>query len=499
MRCHFKSICFLIAQILFNIPVLCAAVKIYPAPAGLKPSDAYQVFVNGREAFVYDSPVPAAFCGFDMNSPVDIVIKANRDIKWVDVRPLAAGIHPIFKDSTIRLHIEKPVQLSIELNGSIKMPLFIFANPFEINIPSRTDKHVQFFEAGKMYHPGIITLHDDETLYIEAGAYVTAVIDATHAKNIHICGRGVLNGTYNNDFDTALIRSGLFPLQKKEEGKNYHVFFNLVDCENVTIEGVTMLNSTSWDVVPVHCNKVHINNIKIISDNGSDDGIDIVRCKNVLIERSFIRTKDDCIAIKALMDYPKTEGVDSVLVKNCVFWNALWGNGLEIGFELNSSSLQNISFINNDIIHVEAGATISIHNAGTATVSNILFDDIRIEDSRQKLFDFAIFRSQYSDDGAPSDAEKQRLYLNGAWDGVLTVPQSEKPAHAKYRGNIQNVTLSNIQIVDGAFPFSIFYGYDDDHKVSNVSIRNLSVHGNKINDLAHAKIYMENATHVTVE
>lgn len=484
---------------LFTLQVTVAAVKIYPIPVGLKSSEVYKVFINKQEVFVYDSPVPAAYCSFDMSGGVEIVIKVNRDVKWVDVRPLAAGVIPVFKDSTIRIYLKKPMQLSIELNGSIKMPLFIFANSFEKNIPSKNDPNVLFFEAGKMYHPGIITLKDNQTLYIEGGAFVTAVIKADHAKHIRICGRGVLDGTFNNSFDEERIKAGNFPYDNKEAKGEYHRFVELADCENVSIEGITLRNSTSWTVVPLHCNKVKIDNIKIVSDNASDDGIDIVRSRNVLIENCFIRTKDDCIVLKTTMDYPKSEGIDSVLVRHCIFWNALWGNGLEIGFELNSSEVKNIRFIDNDIIHVEAGAAISIHNAGTATVSNIIFENIRIEDVRQKLFDLAIFRSQYSDDGTHDNLEREKLYLNGAWDGVLSVPPNEREAHAKFRGHIRNVLLKDIQIIDGGLPFSIFYGSDNSHKVKQVTIENLTVHGKKIISLKDAKVYLENTSNIKIE
>jgi hypothetical protein len=241
---------------------------------------------------------------------------------------------------------------------------------------------------------------------------------------------------------------------------------------------------------------VHINNVKIISDQASDDGIDIVRSKNVLIENSFFRTKDDCIAIKAHLQYPKTEAVDNILARNNVYWNALWGNAIEIGFELNAAEIKNITFRNSDIIHVEAGAAISIHNAGTGHVDNVVFDDIRIEDARQKLFDFAIFRSQYSEDGTRDPEERKRLYLNGAWDGVLMVPENEKAAHAVYRGNISNLLLKNIKIIDGPFPYSIFYGYDAAHNVKNIIIENLSVHGKKLTTVKDAKFYLEETENI---
>jgi hypothetical protein len=241
---------------------------------------------------------------------------------------------------------------------------------------------------------------------------------------------------------------------------------------------------------------VHIKNIKIISDQPSDDGIDVVRSKKVTIEGCFIRTKDDNVVIKAHLDYPKTEFVDGILVSDCILWNALWGNAIEIGFELNAAEIKNITFRDIDIIHVEAGAAISIHNAGSGHVKNVTFEDIRVEDARQKLFDFAIFRSVYSEDGTSDPEIRKQFYLNGAWDGVLFVPAEKKDYHAKYRGQISEILLKNISVIDGTFPFSVFYGYDSRHQVKDVLIQNLVVHGKRILSLPAARLYQENTQNI---
>lgn len=488
----------LIVYLISNNAIVFAQPVLYPEPQGLSPSAEYSVTINGKDAFVYASPIPAAYCSFDINGTVDIIIKANRDIKWVDVRPLALGIKPIFKDSTIHFKISKPAQLSIELNGSIKMPLFIFANTPEKNKPSKNDKNVIFFEAGKIHYPGIIHLQTNETLYIEGGAVVVGVVKASNAKHIRIAGRGILDGTYNATFNDSLIKSKNITALNKSSGK-YQRFVEFTNCDDVKMEGVTLHNSTSWQVVPLQSTNVEINNIKIISDQASDDGIDVVHSKNVHIHHCFIRTKDDCVAIKAYIAKPPGPDVDSILVDQCVFWNALWGNAFEIGFELNSAAVKNITFKNSDIIHVEAGAVLSIHNAGAATVNNVLFDNIRIEDARQKLFDLAIFRSQYSEDGHLSEVERKRLYLNGAWDGVIAVPAAEKAYHAAFRGKIKDIVFRNISIVDGLFPYSVFYGFDKVHNVQNVTIEKLQVHGKLITNIKDAKCYLENASNILVK
>lgn len=483
----------------FNVSIIIAQALIYPSPTGLAASPDYEVKVNGQSAFVYASPAQAAYCSFDMNGPIEIIIKANRDIKWVDVRPLAKGIRPVFKDSTITIRLSKPAQLSIELNGSIKMPLFLFANAPEKNKPSKNDANVIFFEAGKIHHAGLIQMKSNQTVYIEAGAVVVGAITAKDASNIKIMGRGVLDGTWNNRFNDSLIKAGALDELSKSPNKKYQRFIELTNCENVTIDGITLHNSTSWQVVPINCRKVVINDIKIVSDQASDDGIDVVHCKGLVIKNCFIKVKDDCVVIKAYLPKgPGVQDVDGVLVENCVLWNALWGNALEIGFELNGVDVKNIRFNNCDIIHVEMGAVMSIHNAGSSIVSNIIFENIRIEDADQKLFDLAIFRSQYSEDGPREEAERKRLYLNGAWDGVMLIPADKKAYHATYRGKINNVFFRNISIVDGLFPYSVFYGFDKNKNVSNILIENLQVHGKKITTLKDARIYQENTTNLRI-
>ena len=351
---------FLIIYCLISTSVTIAQPVLYPAPEGLSPSAEYSVKINGKDAFVYASPVPAAYCSFDINGAVEITIKANRDIKWVDVRPLALGIKPIFKDSTIHFKLSKPAQLSIELNGSIKMPLFIFANAPEKNKPDKKDTNVLFFEAGKIHYPGIINLQSNQTLYVEGGAVVVGVVKANNAKHIRIAGRGILDGTYNFSFNDSLIKTkNIAAIDANKKSGTYQRFIELANCDDVKIEGITLHNSTSWQVVPLQSKNVEINNIKIISDQASDDGIDVVHSKNVHIHHCFIRTKDDCVAIKAYIANPPGPDVDSILVDQCVFWNALWGNGFEIGFELNSTAVKNITFKNSDIIHIEAGAAFS--------------------------------------------------------------------------------------------------------------------------------------------
>lgn len=474
-----------------------AGIRTYQYAPELEVSRAYSLKVDGDPVTVMDNPIPASFAAFEVQQgPVNIEIECRQDVKWVDVRPLSAGIKPQIKDGKILFTVTFPGKFSVEINGKLSHPLFIFANSREEK-PTKNDPNVIYFEAGKIHKAGVIRPKSNQHVFIEGGAYVIGAITNTGVENVKVSGHGVLDGSYNNklsDRETA----AMFSMGGKKVPSNYQRFIEFIDSKNISIKGIILNNSTTWQVVPINCDNVIIEDLKLVSDNASDDGIDIVRSRKVIVRDCFVRVKDDCVAIKAHLDYPDSAIVDDILVENCVFWNAAWGNGLELGFELHSSEVKNIIFRNCDIIHVESGAVFSIHNSDKALVKNVLFENITVEDARHKLVDLAIFRSRYCTDGSRDPEYIAANYLHGAWDGVLAVPPEKKEYHAQFRGKIENVRFNNIRIY-GIMPYSIIAGYDDDHKVSNVTFSNIYVNGQKINSMEDMRIHEEYSDNVRME
>ena len=469
-----KSI-FTFCLILFAASVF-SQVTAWQGPEGFASGKYYQVKVNGTAVPVYDTPI-ASYAVFDFQGEVNVEVNTMYDVRWVDIRPLRTGLKPEYTgDNSFSFKLIKPENLSLELNGRIRQqPLFIFAGKPETDRPSKSDKNVIWFDGGKLYKDVKLELQDNQTVYIEGGAVVQGYIFAKGKKNIRICGRGILDGSLN----------------KTDPGCNNR-FIDLRDCENISIEDINLHNATTWQVALFHCNNARITGIHIVSESGSDDGMDICRCTNVVIDGVFAHTKDDCIAIKSQGDYPATDPTENILVKNCVFWNSIWGNAIEIGFELYSAEVKNIRFENIDVIHVEDGATFSIHNAGQAHVHDVVFENIRVEDSRQKLFDAAIFYSQWGPDGNRDPEFTKKYYLHGAWDGVQRIPEGTEEYHSKFRGTVSNILFKDIQVVGGLMPFSVFHGFDATKNVSGIRIENLTYMGNKLIDVESAKIRQQN-------
>jgi len=458
-----------------------AKVTTYPVPRGAPRADDFQVRVDGQVQFVHDTKV-AAFTTFSLSGPVHVSVTVPKAFTHVDIRPKNRGVAFAVENQTIHFDLDRPCQLSIELDGDIKRPLLLFANGPEKDGPKPGDENVRYFGPGKIHTPGEIMLRSHETLYIAGGAVVRGRVRADKARDVRICGHGILDGTHR-DYKTQALKFS--------------------ECTDVAMEGIVVLNSYGWTVVPVKSDNVKIDNVKIIGWRDNDDGVDIVGCHNLAIVNSFLRTKDDCIAVKASPGYFKEgesglRNVKNVAVVNSVLWNAEWGNAMEIGFELQTESISDVLFRNCDIIHVERGGTFTIHNGDWATVENIRFEDIRVEDSRDKLIEFRIGLSIYSGD-CPRAYHRQnpnrRRSPLGQW---MPVTDEELAIYAAKRGRIRNVYFKDIDVSEERPTKSFLIGYDSgEHSVQNVVLENLRINGTHITRADQGNFTIEKAKGIT--
>ncbi len=457
-----------------------AAVVTYPTPEGAPQAVDFQVSVDGQSQFVHDSAI-AAFSTFSFRGKVHVSVTPQKAFARVDIRPKSRNVGFVVENQTIHFDLDRPCQLSIELDGDIERPLFLFANPPQNKTPRPDHERVRYFGPGKVHDVGEIILKSGEMLYIAGGAVVRGRVRAENARNVRVAGYGVLDGTHR-DTKTQMLKFS--------------------KCTGVEVSGIVILGSYGWTVVPVKSDNVKIDNVKIVGWRDNDDGVDIVGCHNLTISDSFLRTKDDCISVKASPAY--FEGGESglrdvreVAVVNSVLWNAEWGNAMEIGFELQTESVRDIVFKNCDIIHVERGGTFTIHNGDWATVENIRFEDIRVEDSRDKLIEFRIGLSIYSGD-CPQEYHRQNPDRKrsplGQW---MPVTDDELSTYAARRGRIRNVHFKDIEVTGEKPPVSFLIGYDnDEHSVQNVTIENLRINGQLVRSPEEGHFTIERAKRI---
>jgi hypothetical protein len=445
----------------------------------------FQATVSGRPLELHDF-TGGAFGVFEAGDPLDVTIGTTFDVRWVDIRPRSAGIAASIGPDhhTVRFMLRGAVPLTVEFNGDHTRVVHLFGYLPEKDAPAKGSPNVRYFGPG-MHEAGLIELKDNETLYLAPGAWVRGNVRSVGTRNVAILGRGVLDGS------DVPMRAGTSAEEKGGEGLRNMIYLH--DTTDVRVGGITIFNSQDWTVYLNHADHTRVDGVRILNPSAryGDDGFDLVSSSDVLVENIFVRTNDDCVVVKNLRDVD-THGVT---VRHAVLWNMpSGGNGLEIGFEMRRQPTHDIHFEDIDLIHVERGSAISIHNGDAATVEDVSYDDIRVEDARRKLFDFAVVYAQYGADRPATDAENsRRLDRGGTWDGLLRYSADEKAERSGYRGHIRNIRVNNLRVVEGSLPYSIVAGFDAGHGVDDVRFSGLSYLSRPLVNAADARCVVENA------
>jgi hypothetical protein len=445
--------------------------------------------VQERGIELHDFP-QGAFGIFEVTRPAMVEIQTNFDVRWVTVRPKSAGVVPVIGGDHhgVRFQVRDATPLTVEFNDDLSRVVHLFPYEPERDVPLAGAPGVRYFGPG-LHEPGLMDLRDGETLYLAPGAWVKGNVRSIGTRNVTIRGRGVLDGTdVGGPGATGVVGPGTAGLSN---------LVYLERTEGAKLEGVTLFNCHgAWTVYMTGTTGTRVDGLRILnpSVNYGDDGFDIVSSGDVRVENVFVRTNDDCVVVKNLADVDTHD----ITVRHCVMWNMpTGGNGLEIGFETRSRPIHDVRFEDIDLIHVERGSAISIHNGDSAVVENVVFDDIRVEDARRKLIDFAVVYAQYgADRPASSEENSRRIDRGGTWDGMLSYDPSEKAERARFRGHIRNIRVSNMRVVDGALPYSVLAGFDAGHEVENVVIDGLQYLGRPIRNAADGKFVVEYATGV---
>ena len=401
-------------------------------------SELYQVKINGKEQRVYHTEFFDFVSFLDENEKAEVEVTVNEPFQKAVIRPTAAQIP--FKEEGNKISISLPAgkRITLELDDKLESPLYVLPGKY---IP-KPENATYVFESGKAYNVGCLQLNSDETVYIEYGAVVSGRIYSRMADRVRILGNGILYGGNWHAWDENGAEQLIVPVLG----------------EDIEIRGITLLDGGSWHIVPVACKNVLIEDVNVLGKVSTGDGVDIVGCENVVLRNCFIRANDDCISIKAVefQDPSGCTDVRHILVEDCLFWNAEFGNTLEIGYETRCDEITDVVFRNCDVVHCQyegnqSGGVLTIHNADRAHVHDIVYENIRIEDAQEKFIDIKTLDSKYSRD--------------------------------RERGMINDIFFKNIEITAGAFPVSIIRGFEMKNEVCRPHgfyFDNVVIHGEKV-------------------
>ena len=324
------------------------------------------------------------------------------------------------------------------------------------------------------------------------------LIYAFEQKNIAVTGQGVLDGMASennwwpwkgqakygwkkgmpNQTDKG-NRDALFdmadkgvPVEQRKFGKGFYLrpqFVQPYRCENVLIEGVTIINSPMWELNPVLCNNVIIRNVTVTSDGPNNDGCDPESCKNVLIKDCYFNTGDDCIAIKSgrnadgrRINIPS----ENIIIQGCTMANG--HGGVVIGSEI-SGGVRNV-FAENCTMNspeLDRALRIKTSSARGGIIENIYLRNIEVGQVAEQVIRVNMF---YEDTGdfipTVRNIEVKNLVVkHGGKIGILLEGYEQSP--------VENLRLINVVIEDVKVPYKF-------SNVKNVKFKNVVINGKAV-------------------
>ena len=443
---------------------------IYEGPKTMTSSGVARVKANGYELFVYDvmvnhehiwnantQPSTTPMTYFDFSGKVKLEITMPglpAQVTSARVLPTDAGIEPVIENGAVRFLISEPGQYTVVFNDSVNQALHIFANPLEENVPDKDDPNVFWIGPGEWVMDAIV-LKDDQTLYISGGAVVHSIISVANAKNVRICGRGLIDGS---DYPAW-----------NQPGSYARVPIDLNHSKNVSVEGIGIVNSNCWNFNSFSSKNVTVDNVKIISGRQNGDGFTFQSCTDHIVTNCFARTWDDSLVIKNYSGSTK-----GITFKNMQVWTDL-AQSMEIGYETDKGltldpEISDVLFEDITVLYNFHKPVISIHNSDDAFVHDITYRNITVENAFMQ-----------GDNGNNKELIEMTLQ-NSAWSTVRDE-----------FGSIDNVLIDGLTVVntaDGKAPRSRLSGQDEEHRITNVTLRNVSILGNPITDLKTLKLSM---------
>ena len=274
--------------------------------------------------------------------------------------------------------------------------------------------------------------------------------------------------------DAFNVPQGLTTDEEWNSVKTYlrPVMISFMECENVLMEDCLFQNSPCWNIHPLMCKNVIINNVTVrnpwYSQNG--DGLDVDSCENVLVINSSFDVGDDAICIKSGKDEDgrrRARPCRNLIVDNCIVFHG--HGGFVVGSEM-SGDVQNIKVTNCRFLGTDVGLRFKSCRGRGGVVENIFIEDIVMMNipTEPLLFDL-----HYGGKSAVEAAEE-----GGSPFDVAYVPADETTPQFK------DIFIKDV-VCSGAARAMYFNGIPEKN-IENIVVENCEIVSDKGADLRYS-------------
>jgi hypothetical protein len=345
-----------------------------------------------------------------------------------------------------------------------------------------------FIPAG-IYRTGPIELKSNITLQLETGTFLLGselvadyqvdgrrrpLVWARNAKNMMICGRGVIDGrgdtfmhldqprTASNDFERRFTRQGEDFMSPKfgtsdgpvTYGSRPNRLVAFYNCKDITMRDVVLKDAPCWTLNFADCVNVDVDGVKVINNPviPNNDGFHFETCSNVHIANCELLCGDDAICVTSVNS--RNPGFcENVTVSNCTMSSR--SAGVRLGYGMNT--IRNCVFENLVIRDSNRGIGLFVRQEGS--IENVLFNNIIIQTR--------LHTGHWWGKGEPihisalperESITKLGRIKNITFSNISAHSESGALIWAQQPGRIEDVTFNQLRLHVSKGPLSTSYG-----------------------------------------
>ncbi len=263
------------------------------------------------------------------------------------------------------------------------------------------------------------------------------------------------------------------------------VMVSLVKCKNVHLKGVIFQNSPAWNLHPLMCENVIIEEVLVRNPSYAQNGdaLDLESCKNALIINSRFDAGDDGICIKSGKDADgRRRGIpcENVVVKGCTVFAG--HGGFVVGSEM-SGGVKNILVDQCQFLGTDVGLRFKSTRGRGGIVEKIYIKNISMTDIKTDAITFNMYY------GGKSVAEM--LADGDNPDNVTKVPVTEETPIFRH------IDIKNI-ICNGAGRAMEFNGLPE-MPIDDISLNDITILAKKDAVFTNCKNIKKKNVNITIQ
>ena len=356
--------------------------------------------------------------GAGLNNDFTVKVRSEGKSKWVLVPTYLVKVDEVRET---KHHVEHASMATFDFSEKVEIAVTYNKGKIDSARVRPLSYDIHRFEGGEFRIPS------GKTVYVAGGSVMMGRMLIENVHDVKLLGRGIIDPS---------VKMGI----------------RIANSRNVYVEGLMATQCATGG-----SDSVTIRNVKVISYFGWGDGMNVFSSRNVLFDRVFCRTSDDCTTVYGTR--LGFEGPSSnITMQNSTLWADV-AHPIFIGIHGNVDKpeiLENLNYVNIDILdHKEKQLNyqgcLAINAGDENLIRNVRFEDIRIENFRQ------------------GQLVNLRIFFN------------EKYCKAPGRG-IENVVFKNVSYTGNRAEISVIEGYDAQRKVRNIRFENLRINGQIISD-----------------